>query len=309
MMLNGQLLGATLYVPATHQDLLPIANRAKLGHLRSVIFCTEDAVAERELEDALLNLSLTLARMNTGGPLQRFVRVRNLEVMERVLAMPGAEKLAGFVLPKLTRHNLPSYWRLVRDTAHLLMPTLETVDVFNETEMQLLRVALEEPGVRQRILALRIGGNDLFALLGMRRPRGMTIYRTPLGPLIARLVTTFMPYGFALTSPVFEYLDNPALLDQEVTEDLAHGMIGKTAIHPDQIPLIERHYQVNPTDIEVATRIMDVASPAVFRMDQAMCEVATHMPWAQAILQRASLFGVAEAAPALRGQPANLHIV
>jgi citrate lyase beta subunit len=312
MMLNGQLLGATLYVPATHQDLLPIANRAKLGHLRSVIFCLEDAVADRDLEDALVNLALTLARMNSGGMLHRFVRVRNLEIMEKVLAMPGSDKLAGFVLPKLTRHNLPAYWRLVRDTKHLLMPTLETVDVFNETEMQLLRVALEEPGVRQRILALRIGGNDLFALLGMRRPRGMTIYRTPLGPLISRLVTTFMPYGFTLTSPVFEYLDNPALLDQEVTEDLAHGMVGKTAIHPDQIPLIERHYQVNPTDIEVATRIMDVDSPAVFRMDQAMCEVATHMPWARNIMQRASQFGVAEviaAAPVVRGQPANLHIV
>ena len=79
--------------------------------------------------------------------------------------------------------------------------------------------------MRDRILALRIGGNDLLALLGLRRPRQMTIYRTPLGPVIGKLVTTFRPYGFVLTGPVFEHLDTPALLAQEVEEDLAHGMV------------------------------------------------------------------------------------
>ncbi|MDP3671454.1 MAG: HpcH/HpaI aldolase/citrate lyase family protein [Telluria sp.] len=293
-MVNGQLLGATLYVPANHPDLLPIANQEKLAQLRSVIFCTEDAVAERDLPAALDRLAATLRHMNAEGALQRFVRVRNLAVMKRVLAMRGAGKLAGFVLPKVTRHNLAAYCALVRDTDHMLMPTLETVEVFQEAEMHQLRAALEESAVRSRILALRIGGNDLFALLGMRRPRGVSIYRTPLGPVIARLATTFMPYGFVLTAPVFEYLDNPALLDQEVAEDLAHGMVGKTAIHPDQVALIERHYQVQPNDIEVATRIMDVDSPAVFRMDQSMCEVATHMPWARSVIERARRFGVVQ---------------
>ena len=38
----------TLYVPANHQHLLLIADGAKMAHLRSVIFCTEDAVADRD---------------------------------------------------------------------------------------------------------------------------------------------------------------------------------------------------------------------------------------------------------------------
>jgi stress response protein SCP2 len=174
-----------------------------------------------------------------------------------VLAMPGAERLDGFVLPKITRHNFDAYFRLVRDTGHVLMPTIETADAFDDAEMRLLRAVFEAPGVRHRILALRIGGNDLLALLGLRRPRGMTIYRTPLGPVIARLVTTFRPYGFVLTAPVFEYLDLPELLDQEVSEDLAYGMVGKTAIHPTQIAPIERHYQVRPQDLAVARAILD----------------------------------------------------
>jgi citrate lyase beta subunit len=284
-------MGASLYVPANHKDLGRIANGDKLPQARSLIFCLEDAIAERELSWSLFNLSVVLANMRADVATERFVRVRNPEVMERVLAMPGVEKLTGFVLPKVTRHNFDSYFRLVRDTSHVLMPTLETAEVFSDTEMQQLRAVLDAPGVRQRILALRIGGNDLLALLGLRRPRSMSIYRTPLGPVIARLVTTFRPWGFALTAPVFEYLDLPELLDQEVLEDLAYGMVGKTAIHPTQIGPIEQHYQVRPQDLAVARAILDEASPAVFRMDDAMCEVATHRAWAERLVEQSHRFG------------------
>ncbi|MBC7502481.1 MAG: HpcH/HpaI aldolase/citrate lyase family protein [Herminiimonas sp.] len=288
-------LGASLYVPATHKDLQQIADGTLLGALRSVIFCTEDAVADSELSYALFNLSLVLQQMVERPATERFVRVRNPEVMKRVLAMPGADKLTGFVLPKTTRHNFDSYFQQIRKTQFMLMPTLETAEVFDEAEMKLFRQCLERPGVRDHVLALRIGGNDLLALLGMRRPRSMTIYRTPLGPVISRLVTTFRPYGFVLTAPVFEHLDNPALLSQEVEEDLAHGMVGKTAIHPSQVALIERHYRVQRTDVEVALRIMDEASPAVFKMHDSMCEVATHRAWAHGVVEQARIFGIQHA--------------
>jgi len=284
-------MGASLYIPANHKYLMEVADGERFGHTRSLIFCTEDSVADADLSWALFNLSVVLANMRGDTGAERFVRVRNPEVMARVLAMPGADKLTGFVLPKCTRHNVDAYFRQVRDTEHMLMPTLETADVFNDVEMHKFREALEAPGVRSRILALRIGGNDLLALLGLRRPRSMTIYRTPLGPVIARLVTTFRPYGFMLTAPVFEHLDLPELLDQEVAEDLAYGMVGKTAIHPSQIALIEAHYRVRANDLEAARAILDESSPAVFRMHESMCEVATHRAWAQRMVDQSRVFG------------------
>ncbi len=284
-------MGASLYLPANHKHLMEVADGERLGHVRSLIFCTEDAVADADLSWALFNLSVVLANMKTDTGAERFVRVRNPEVMARVLAMPGVEKLTGFVLPKCTRHNFDAYFKQVRSTDHMLMPTLETADVFSDDEMRQFRETLEAPGVRGRILALRIGGNDLLALLGLRRPRGMTIYRTPLGPVIARLVTTFRPYGFVLTAPVFEHLDLPELLDQEVAEDLAYGMVGKTAIHPTQIGPIEKHYRVKANDLEAARAILDAASPAVFRMHNSMCEVATHRAWAQRMVEQSNVFG------------------
>ncbi len=286
-------MGASLYVPATHKRLMAVANGERLDHVRSLIFCTEDAVAECDLNWAMFNLSTVLASMREGGQTQRFVRVRNPDVMARVLAMRGVEKLAGFVLPKVTRHNFDDYFSQVRHTNHLLMPTLETAEVFDDTEMRQLRAVLEAPDVRPRILALRIGGNDLLALLGLRRPRTMTLYRTPLGPVMGRLVTIFRPHGFVLTAPVFEHLDLPELLDQEVAEDIAHGMVGKTAIHPSQIALIEQHYRVKPHDLEAARAILDTASPAVFQMHNSMCEVATHRAWAQRMVEQSSVFGAA----------------
>jgi citrate lyase beta subunit len=287
-------MGASLYVPANHKHLMGMANGERCAHVRSLIFCTEDAIAERDLSYALFNLSVTLANLRPRDDAERFVRVRNVDVMERVLAMPGADMLSGFVIPKATRHNLDAYLRLVRHTEHMLMPTLETADVFDETEMRLLRSALEAPGVRARILALRIGGNDLLALLGLRRPRTMSIYRTPLGPVIARLVTTFRPYGFVLTAPVFEYLDLPELLDQEVAEDIAYGMVGKTAIHPDQIAPIEQHYRVRSRDLAAAEAILHQDSPAVFRLHDAMCEVATHRAWAERTILQSKVFGACQ---------------
>jgi citrate lyase beta subunit len=284
-------MGASLYVPANHKYLMAVANGERISHARSLIFCTEDAVADRDLSWALFNLSVVLANMRADSRAQRFVRVRNPDVMARVLAMPGADKLTGFVIPKATRHNFDAYFRQVRATAHLLMPTLETAEVFSDDEMRRFRVLLEAPGVRSRILALRIGGNDLLALLGLRRPRGMTIYRTPLGPVIARLVTTFRPYGFVLTAPVFEHLDLAELLDQEVAEDLAYGMVGKTAIHPSQIGPIEQHYRVKPRDLEAARAILDDDAPAVFRLHDSMCEVATHRAWAERVVEQSDVFG------------------
>ncbi len=289
------ILGASLYVPATHKDLQKIAHGELLDDVRSLIFCTEDAVADSELSYALFNLSLSLTQMTPRPGTDRFVRVRNPDVLRRVLEMPGSEKLSGFVLPKTTRHNFDDYFRQVHKSPFLLMPTLETVDVFDETEMKLFRQCLDQPGVREHILALRIGGNDLLALLGIRRPRSMTIYHTPLGPVISRLATTFLPYGFGLTAPVFEHLDNPALLTQEVQEDLAHGLVGKTAIHPSQVALIEQHYRVHYIDMEAALRIINPDSPAVFKMHNSMCEVATHRAWANGVVEQARIFGVGKA--------------
>lgn len=285
-------LGASLYVPALHPRLGAVLARREFPTLKSVIVCTEDAVAERDLPTALLRLGQVLSVATSAPGLLRFVRVRNPAVLRNVLAMPGSEQLDGFVLPKITPQALAQYVRLLRGTPHRIMPTLETAEVFEPDAMRVLRAALLRPEVRERVLALRIGGNDLLRVLGMRRPRDVTLYETPLGALLAQLVLIFRPHGFALTAPVFDLLDDEALLREEARRDLAFGFHGKTAIHPAQISTIEDVFKVKPTDLEAAHRLVQPDCPAVFKLGGTMYEAAVHAPWAQRVFARAQHFGI-----------------
>ena len=105
-------------------------------------------------------------------------------------------------------------------------------------------------------------------------------------------MTTFRPHGFNLTGPVYEYLGRAKALAREVSRDLAAGLFGKSAIHPDQVPIIEAEYRVAADELQAAERIAADGAPPVFRLHGAMCEPATHRRWADAILERARLYGV-----------------
>lgn len=285
-------LGASLYVPATRSDLTAIGNGAKLPELRSVIFCTEDAIAPGQVPEALRRLDAALRRIEPS-PLLRFVRVRSPEVLRSVLQMDGVDRLTGFVVPKATHRNLGDYLDLLApEDPFEIMVTLESAEVFDAHEMIQLRDLLQQEASRRRVLSLRFGGNDLLQLLGMRRSRNRSIYQTPLGAVIDRLVTTFRPHGFNLTGPVVEYLDQPRALAREARLDVAHGLFGKSAIHPAQVPIIEEQYRVSARDFEAAQRILDADAPSVFRHQEAMCEPATHRAWAQIACERARLYGV-----------------
>ena len=104
--------------------------------------------------------------------------------------------------------------------------------------------------------------------------------------MIDRLIGLCKPAGYLLSAPVFEYLDRPDLLAQEVREDLRHGLTGKSAIHPAQVAIIEAHYRVSRAERDLAAQILADDS-AIFRADGAMQEKTTHGKWAQDILQAA----------------------
>jgi len=285
-------LGASLYVPATHRDILAIANNHKLPHLRSVIFCLEDSVLEKDVPVALANVSAMLHELvPTPGKL-RFVRVRNLAILDECLKLEGIDKIDGFVLPKTTLQSFRGYFSRLEHTKFLVMPTLETKEALDPVEMAGLRDFILENNYAHRVLALRIGGNDLLNLFDLRRSTTRTMYDSPMRYVIGQLVACFRPHGFNLTSPVCELLFDRDILNEEVSLDLEAGLFGKTAVHPDQVSIIEAHYKVEAHLVEEARAILEPTAPAVFRMNGRMCEPATHRNWAEAILARAEIYGV-----------------
>lgn len=289
-------LGASIYVPATRDDISLIASEKKIAS-KSVIFCTEDSVIESDVSKALSNLDKMVSGVNRSDKMLKFIRVRNEGILKDVLEMNNIEKIDGFVFPKVTAANFENYMIQFKNAGHekndfSIMPTLETKEVFNNQEMEKLKTILIKKEYKSKILSLRIGGNDLLNILGIRRSRYRTIHESPLGVTISNLVTMFKPEGFNLTSPVCEFLHDTELLKRELPMDLEFGLFGKTAIHPDQIAIIENAYRPSESEVEMAEAILQEDAPAVFAMHGTMCEPATHRNWAREVLERAKIYGV-----------------
>ena len=293
-------LGATLYVPATHPDLAAVLAGRKVTEARSIAVCLEDAVREDELPRAMDNFERALAsaasrRARPGGRLC-FVRPRSPAILLQLARMDHITTLDGFVLPKADVDNIDSY--LDAAGAHpslMLMPTLETTMAFSRNDLSALAERLRP--VASRVLAVRIGGNDLLALLGLRRTRGQTIYDTPLRRVIDDVLCAFKPVGFEVSAPVFDIIDDAATLAREVALDVARGLLAKTAIHPSQIATIEAGYRPCASEVAEAERLVDASARAVFRLNGRMCEPSTHAVWAEHTLLRAKLYGLGGVSP------------
>jgi citrate lyase beta subunit len=305
MAISPYALGATLYMPVTRPGIFDIVTGSKIAGLRSLVLCLEDALAEQDLEAGLSNLADLLARLAGHGrkhgdrPLL-FVRPRSVAMAADIAAMARIESVDGFVAPKCRPGHVAAWYRAVDRTDLVLMPTLETEEFFDACDTKAFMRELRTLG-RDRILALRIGGNDLMARLGLRRERGLTLYDGPLGHILSSLAVRGATEGFALTAPVFEILDDPVTFRDELRRDAGHGFVGKTAIHPCQVNAIHGAFQPARTDIDMARAILAPDAPAVFQMNGAMCEPATRAVWAQNVLARAESLGAREEHPAVDG--------
>ncbi len=303
-------LGASLYMPATRQDIWQVIKRDKLPTINSIIICIEDAVSHddvglalQRLQELLNTWAAHIDSINNPStpeihklaqptrPLV-FVRPRNPMMLQKLAHYKNIELLDGFVMPKVDMCSL-SNWRMAcqnLSTDQLLMPTLETAALFDPHHNQELAIGFKE-AFSQPVFALRIGGNDLFASLRLRRPKNSIIYDTPIGTLAYQLLGCFVPHGFYLTAPVFEYLDQPTLFMQELTRDVSLGLVGKTVIHPSQIALVQQAYCVPASILDEAKAILHSEAKAVFKYNNTMLEPATHRAWATEIINRAKVFG------------------
>jgi citrate lyase beta subunit len=284
-------LGATLYVPAINSGLRGMAYGA-VPDLRSMVVCLEDAIREDQVPLAISRLQALLADIAVLPPqLSIYVRPRNLRMLTALLQLEGIERVKGFVLPKMTTQSLPVWLTALMHSDHHIMPTIEGEDAFDRSA--LARLCDQLMPYAERVSAIRIGGNDILALLGIRRSRVRTAYDGPLGSVIRDIAGTFIPNGFSVAAPVFEHFSSPDILRREVEQDIEHGLLTKTAIHPDQIAIIHAVYRPDSHEMAEARAILSQEAPAVFGSNGSMCELATHAPWAGMIIKRAQTHGIA----------------
>jgi citrate lyase beta subunit len=293
-----QVMSPVLYSPATTSPatLLELANGLR-PDIRRVAFCTEDAVDEQDVPRALDNLRLVLTGLDPASDVEVFIRLRDREVMRRLLVMPGIDRVTGFVIPKANDKGFPKYANAIleRSDAFRIMPILEHSNMTNPYFRDSLLAVLTQAAFVDNIDCVRLGGNDLMGHQYLRRDDAeFTIYDTVVGKLIADIVNEFRGTGhLVVTAPVFGCYGSryDELFRREVRQNIANGLFGQTVIHPSQLRVILELYKVRQADFDSAQALTDTAVAVVGRNGK-MDERATDLRWAQATLLRAELFGV-----------------
>lgn len=290
-------ISSSIYVPATNKDLDKIVTGEKYPELKSMILCCEDSILESELDFAIKNIVSALLYLRSLNLSQHpfiFLRPRSIKMASMFINQyPDILNLiSGLALPKFKATQISQWQALTEGNNLQWMPILETKEVFDINAMILLADQLKEKAFN-KIIALRVGGNDLLNLLNLRRNHVGTIYDSPLSYIINMLVTTFIPRGFKLTAPVFEQIENIDGFKNELELDKIHGFIGKTVIHPKQVAIVNDAFKVSGIDFKEAQKIIN-AKHAVFKSNGSMSEIATHGNWAKQIIERANYFGIKE---------------
>lgn len=308
-------VGGLLYAPALHAELADKITQGAYPGLTSVALCLEDSIQSEALAAAERSLLETLERIGdrqSGALPLLFVRVRNpshLMQMHELLA-DVRELLSGYILPKFEPSNAGEYARLIgeindgRDVPLYIMPILESRAVadIGERTANLLQLREILGTVRDYVLNIRVGGNDFSQLYGIRRGIADSIY--DIGVIRDNLIDILNVFSgdYVVSGPVWEYFgDAPdgawaKGLRAELALDRLNGFVGKTAIHPAQLPIICESLQVTQADYEDALSILDWAPRQLgvekSRDKNRMNEKNCHTKWAERIVALHEIYGI-----------------
>ena len=309
-------VGALLYCPANKESVADSIINGKFGNKFSLALCLEDTINDdyvAEAEQVLITSLNKIYKQYQINPFylpKIFVRVRNSEQIHRLTNSFGKsiEIVTGFIIPKFNSGNAKDYINEIIHSNELvskpiyMMPIYENSSIINLRNRIDILYSLKDSlsRIEDRVLNIRVGGNDLCHMFGFRRHSDESIHKIkPISNIFSDIITVY-GLDYVVSGPVWEYYagDNwkHGLL-QEIKDDKLCGFIGKTVIHPNQISVINQAYQVLRSDFNDAQAILNwnknsnafvSGSDAKERMN----EYKTHINWAQQTIFLAEAFGI-----------------
>lgn len=308
-------VGALLYCPANNKTLANSIIFEKFGNKYSLALCLEDTINDDNLQDAEQQLISTLLQIYKAHLSQNFylpkifIRVRNAIQMENLTSLLGDafEIVTGFIFPKFSIENADIYINKlvqINHKTHRLvygMPIYENSSIIAPNTrydiLYTLKHKLDE--ISSLILNIRVGGNDLCHYFGFRRHANESIHKIkPISDIFSDIITIY-GHDYVVSGPVWEYYRGTHWengLKAEIFDDKLCGFIGKTAIHPNQIEVINSSYKVRKEDYMDAQNIVNWnSSPSLVSgsaSNNRMNEYKTHTNWAKKILFLAEYYGI-----------------
>lgn len=297
-------VGALLYMPAFQKNIVKKIAGNKLPHLTSAAFCLEDSIRDEALDEAEASLKIILRELEglENLPLV-FVRIRSPRHLEIFHEEIGSRSkiLTGYILPKVDMQNVGAFIGLAKQINLPIMPTLETNRVASlltrRTELLSLKQALDE--IKSIVLNIRVGVNDFCRLYGLRRNVNQTIYDIGIVRDVLIDILNVFAKDYVVSGAVWNFFSGELWADglrKEISLDRANGFIGKTAIHPAQLPIIFDGMKVSKIDFDDANQILNWQSETHGVMKSSdgsrMNEVKCHLNWARRIKILGELYGV-----------------
>ncbi len=299
-------VGGLLYMPAFQKNIVQKISQKKLPRLTSAAFCLEDSIRDESLDAAEKSLQFILRELDGVKNLPLvFVRIRSprhLKIFHEAIGS-RSKILTGYILPKFDMSNAPEYLKLAREINLPIMPTLETDRVANlltrRTELLSLKEILDDS--KKIVLNIRVGVNDFCNLYGLRRDVRRTIYDIGIVRDVLTGILNVFAKDYVVAGSVWNFFGGNFWADglrREIELDRLNGFIGKSAIHPAQLPIIFDGMKVSRTDLEDAEQILNWKSDThgVLKSfdGSRMNEVKCHTTWARRIKILSELYGVIE---------------
>ncbi|MDE7105392.1 MAG: HpcH/HpaI aldolase/citrate lyase family protein [Ruminococcus sp.] len=307
-------VGGLIYTPATDKKIADKLKFHSIPFLTSIAFCLEDSITDNVLDEAERNLKNTLEILKSENNMPMlFVRVRTPEHFEHIINFLGhdIEILTGFILPKFDLNNIDEYFKITEKLNSLfchtiyIMPTIETpmfASAYKGTEnLEILKNKMNS--MKKYILNIRVGGNDFLNIYGLRRNIRQNIYQVGVIRDILINILNIFSADYVVSGPVWEYYDNntddkwKTGLEKELELDRLNGFIGKTAIHPSQLPVIYESLKPFRNDYEDAKNILSWSEHLGVKSSfsgNRMNEVKTHQKFAERTLILAKIYGIKE---------------
>ncbi len=248
-----------LFVPASRPELFA---KAMAGPADAVSFDLEDAVDESRKSEARAALAAYLGGLpsNTGKTI--IVRVNGLETPH------FEDDVEAIACPALDIVNLPKPEGAddVRACASLLAKVerkarREPIDLLPNIESpRALRLAAEIALASPRVCGLQVGWGDLIEPLDIDRYNPAAIEALQLQIRIAAGEAGVWAYDGA-----YAHIQDPEGYRREAEAARRLGYIGKSAIHPTQVPIANEVFRPSDEEIAHSLRVVQAARDAAAR--------------------------------------------
>lgn len=273
-------LRSLLFVPGDRPDRMM---KAVASGADALILDLEDSVAAEKKNEARLAVAEFLAAPRA---LPIFVRINSAEA-ERDLASVVPAKPDGIVLPKA-------------EGGSAVAELDRRLTALGDANARILAIATETPaaifglgsygGASKRLCGLSWGVEDLSAAVGATTAREADGRYTPMFETVRALALfAARAAGLPAIETIFPALNDEQGLNAYASRGRRDGFTGMLAIHPAQIPVINKAFTPSKAETEWAMRVVEAfaANPraGVLQLDGQMLD-APHLARAKNILGR-----------------------